>query len=760
MRLIKITTDDRLVFTERFSRGYDIPPYAILSHTWEEGQEVTYDDWINGRAMSKKGYEKIWFVKRQCQLDDLCHFWIDTCCLRKEDPDEHCDALSSMFRWYQNAARCYVLLSDVLYGKRKADSCDDSDAHWIPSFEKSRWFTRGWTLQELLALESVKFFSRDWRRLGDKSSLEEYISKWTKIPPQALQGVPRSQFLVEDRISWSKHRQTQLPQDRAYSLMSTLGACISGESYNQGADRAWEELMEKSTKLEPNLRRIYPGDPREEGNRIEKTEGGLLPGTYNWIYSNAEFQRWQKYHDNQLLWIKGDPRKGKTMLLCGISSNLETSTTRARNLSYFFCRATDSRLNSATTVLRGLLYSLIQQPQIHLRIREKYFDTCLSLIDHVDPLESIIEIFIGVFEDLELQPTYLIIDGLDECTTGLKDLLDFIIYSTDSFGVNWIVSSRNSSDIQKQLELSIREKGMHIELNAKSVTAYVQSFIKDQVSELARQEKYTEQTRDAVILHLAANADNSFLWVALACKYLKQMPEKKVLEVLGTLLPELDTLYQQALQDIRQHPDFETFYRPLLAIVTVLYRPARLDELSTLMDSEDLTKEPDSVDRVMDVLRMFLALQGDVVYFVHHSARDFLAHSTSIFPSGQKDCHRTIYEHSIKTMSRVLRPNIHRLQGFGLSVEDAQQPDPDPLAASYYSCIYWIDHLCESIIMNPQRDPTELLDRSTFDKFFSAKFRPWLEALSLCKSIAHAILSMEKLRSLSEVWRRQRARES
>jgi hypothetical protein len=103
MRFLEITTDGHLFFTEWFRRGDDVPPYAILSHTWEQGQEVTYDDWINGRAMGKKGYDKSRFLKMQCQRDGLKDFWIDTCCLIKEDPDEHHDALSSTFRWYQNA---------------------------------------------------------------------------------------------------------------------------------------------------------------------------------------------------------------------------------------------------------------------------------------------------------------------------------------------------------------------------------------------------------------------------------------------------------------------------------------------------------------------------------------------------------------------------------------------------------------------------------------------------------------------------------
>jgi hypothetical protein len=88
--------------------------------------------------MGKKGYDKIRFLMMQCQRDGLKYFWIDTFCLIKGDPDEHHDALSSMFRWYQNATRCYVLLSDVLHGKPKVESSENIEASWVPAFEKSK----------------------------------------------------------------------------------------------------------------------------------------------------------------------------------------------------------------------------------------------------------------------------------------------------------------------------------------------------------------------------------------------------------------------------------------------------------------------------------------------------------------------------------------------------------------------------------------------------------------------------------------------
>jgi hypothetical protein len=153
--------------------GDPIPSYAILSHTWgADTEEVTFNDLTNGTGRDKSGYEKIQFCGEQAALDDLEYFWIDTCCINKVDKAELSQAINSMFRWYRNADRCYVYLADV--SSPPVTTNDECNSRlWESDFRKSRWFTRGWTLQELLAPASVEFFLRERKRLGDKSSLKQ-----------------------------------------------------------------------------------------------------------------------------------------------------------------------------------------------------------------------------------------------------------------------------------------------------------------------------------------------------------------------------------------------------------------------------------------------------------------------------------------------------------------------------------------------------------------------------------------------------------
>lgn len=200
----------------------EVPPYAILSHTWGS-EEVTYRDIMESTGKNKAGYKKLRFIADQAAKDKLKYFWVDTCCIDKSSSAELTEAINSMYRWYQEAAKCYVLLTDV----------------WTPSsrpaFRKSRWFTRGWTLQELLAPTSVEFFSADGQRIGTKGSMEGDISGVTGIPTKALRGQPLSDYSVSERIAWGKDRKTTRKEDEAYCLLGIFGVhmpLIYGEGSN------------------------------------------------------------------------------------------------------------------------------------------------------------------------------------------------------------------------------------------------------------------------------------------------------------------------------------------------------------------------------------------------------------------------------------------------------------------------------------------------------------------------------------------------
>jgi len=148
-----------------------------------------------------------------------------------------------MFDWYQKAARCYVYLSDVSTRERKA-SDTSTECTWESAFRASKWFTRGWTLQELLAPTTVEFFSREGKRLGDKGTLKRHIQEITGITISALEGAPLSQFGIDERLSWAENRQTTRGEDKAYSLLGMFGIHLP-PIYGEGREHAFKRLRKE-----------------------------------------------------------------------------------------------------------------------------------------------------------------------------------------------------------------------------------------------------------------------------------------------------------------------------------------------------------------------------------------------------------------------------------------------------------------------------------------------------------------------------------
>ncbi|KAF1932668.1 HET-domain-containing protein [Didymella exigua CBS 183.55] len=231
MHLLQLQDDSSFRLVYRVNQ--QIPPYAILSHTWGANQdEVTFQDLTNGTGTTKAGFRKINFCAKQAALNGLKFFWIDTCCIDKSSSTELLEAINSMFRWYQESAKCFVYLDDV---------SSDSLAKDGQSFQKSRWFTRGWTLQELLAPKCIEFFSREGYQLGSRSSRVQEIADITRISIKALEGKALSHFSVDERMSWTNGRNTTRVEDMAYSLLGIFDIQMS-LFYGEGREKAFRRL--------------------------------------------------------------------------------------------------------------------------------------------------------------------------------------------------------------------------------------------------------------------------------------------------------------------------------------------------------------------------------------------------------------------------------------------------------------------------------------------------------------------------------------
>ncbi|KAH7087612.1 hypothetical protein FB567DRAFT_349147 [Paraphoma chrysanthemicola] len=344
--------DDGSISLVQFN-GREVPKYAILSHTWDEIEnEVTFLDVesANGTFLrrttedgqtyhiqvaggksedmdhqkrlstlqSKKGYEKIRFCCQQASKHDLAYFWIDSCCINRTNSAELAEAINSMFRWYRNAAICYVYLTDV-HAPERIRNGELITGQVQEAFRKSKWFTRGWTLQELIAPVTVEFYSQNQVLLGERNKLSPIISDITSLPTKALQGAPLSHFTVEERMSWSDNRSTTLEEDTSYCLFGIFDVYMP-PIYGEGNENARKRLRNE-------IRNVEDRTERELSASFSFLEFDSRPTTIRaahnkpceWLLSTSAFRKWacpiSTGANPSILWIKGQSGTGKSTIM-------------------------------------------------------------------------------------------------------------------------------------------------------------------------------------------------------------------------------------------------------------------------------------------------------------------------------------------------------------------------------------------------------------------------------------------------------------
>ncbi|GJC77672.1 vegetative incompatibility protein HET-E-1 [Colletotrichum liriopes] len=500
------------------------------------------------------------------------------------------------------------------------------------------------------------------------------------------------------------------------------------------------------------LKDLRVSDPRDDKERIERTKGGLLQESFRWILDHDDFRQWHDDEQSRLLWIKGDPGKGKTMLLCGIINELEKRPAHIV-ISYFFCQATDVRLNSATAVVRGLLYLLLDQnPSLIKRLRKKYDHAGKQLFDDVNSWDALSKFLIIILQDLSQQNTYLVIDALDECTTGLNQLLHLIVQVSSLSQTKWLLSSRNRRDIEQIVRPIESRTRLSLELkeNAELVSRAVDAYITQCISNLAVLQG-NKLLQDQVQREVRRKADGTFLWVALVVKELRKAEILEVIDILNDIPAGLDELYERMIQQIReqgrQRPEL---CRKILSAVTTAYRPLRLEELQVLVDlPPNVPNTEQSILTIAGWSGSFLTIRDNAIYIIHQSAKDFLAKHRFLFPSGLAQEHHTMALTSIQVMSRTLQRDIYNLCTPGFSIERVEPPDPNPLAPAGYSCVYWVNHWTDSFT-GQNRHGGGLYNSRLVFAFLEHHFLHWLEALSLLGGVTEGILQMSKLANLAQ----------
>ncbi|ROW08618.1 hypothetical protein VPNG_06142 [Cytospora leucostoma] len=227
--------------------GHNIPAYAILSHMWGDDEVLLSD--MNSKnqseAYAKGGFAKIELCCKQAKLDGWDWAWVDTCCIDKTSSAELTEAINSMFQWYSCARVCYAYLADVT---RTGDKGGEDDV-LSSAVGQSRWFKRGWTLQELIAPIEVEFFDESWKFLGSKSSWASFLEQTTRIPKDVLRNAAAMRDIpVGQRMNWAFDRETTREEDIAYCLLGIFDISMP-LLYGEGP-KAFMRLQEEIMKHE------------------------------------------------------------------------------------------------------------------------------------------------------------------------------------------------------------------------------------------------------------------------------------------------------------------------------------------------------------------------------------------------------------------------------------------------------------------------------------------------------------------------------
>ena len=738
MRLLKFDREG-LSLTEDLQDN--IPAYAVLSHTWgDDKDEVNFDDLKHGSYQTKAGYEKIRFCGEQAKKDKLEFFWVDTCCINKaNNVHEYSEAINSMFRWYRDAAKCYVYLSDVFV----SDGDDDhAKRTWKLAFRKSRWFTRGWTLQELLAPTSVEFFSREGERLGDKKTLEQQIYEITSIPSAALRGTPLSKFSVDERMRWAANRSTKKKEDEAYCLLGIFNVfmpLIYGEREN-----AFVRLRESIDRHEKQELRYYD-DQHRQCHRALKTSTyeqfkdfnpDRVEGTCQWVLYHPQYLQWHTKRCDDLLWISADPGCGKSVLAKSLVDN-ELRNADQHTVCYFFFKDNEDQDNLATALCALLHQLFARQPQLISHAIPAWEKTDEKMVKEVPELWRVL---VAAARDHQAHDVTCVLDALDECRLSdrrwLIEMLSRFYAQTSASSsttrggrLKFLVTSRPYDDIQAEFQKTlhnlptIRLRG---EEESDQIHQEIDLVIRMRVGKLATDLRLDDDIKDQLETQLLEMEHHTYLWLYLAIESIYQTyrnslrPEEASIKSLPS---SVEDAYEKILSRVDQEQRGNV--KKILQIVVGTRRPLHVDEMAIALGIATSTQLMSLHQAKLDSSRLennichwcglFIFINHARIYLIHQTAKEFLVGESgcTTFPSGWKKClnargiEREMTRIWVEFLSfddvcATAQSLIQQFREFQ-RLEDVLEKDNHLQSLLAYSAEHWLFHLREAYL--PHNDP-------------------------------------------------------
>jgi hypothetical protein len=771
MRLLERNGAGEIHLTKDFL-DQEIPQYAILSHTWD-AEEVLFQDLQNGTGKNMRGYRKLRFCADQAQHDGWEFCWVDTCCIDKTNSTELQKSINCMFRWYKGAATCYVYLADVT-----ASAFDAANkARWEPAFRQSKWFTRGWTLQELIAPCSVEFFSQEGVRLGDKSSLEGLIRDITGIPLNALRGSPLSSFSNSEKLTWIGGRKTTIEEDMAYSLFGIFDIQMP-LLYGEGRDKAFRRLLdvvEGNAKTEPPPLPI--ANNAAFNSRADEHSAVCHPDTR--VALLDQIKGWvDDPHSECIFWLNGKAGTGKSTVSRTVASRLNARG--VLGASFFFKRGEPDRGNATllfTTITAQLVAqkpqmspflraAIISDPAIFTKALREQFERLI--------LEPLRQVNSGSQDPYTIA---IVIDALDECDhdNDIK-LIIFLFSQAKALSSVWLkvfVTSRPELPIRLGfLEITGKYKdvALHqipepvIEHDISAYLSYELARIRDGYNSVVfEDQQLPPHWPGEHIRTLVRMAIPLFIFAATVCRFIEDEtwkdPEGQLAKVVNFQsnndieFDKLDSTYLPVLNQLAVGKTGATRhrlvseFRGIVGPIILLAEPLSASALSRLLGipSAAFTRTLSCLHAVLDVP----SRADSPIRLFHLSFRDFLIdpakRDTNEFWIDEAKTHGELARLCIQCLQSHLKRDVCNLKMPGRARTEVDEEDITKFLPScvQYACRYWVSHLTQST--------ARIRDGDQVHTFLRHHFLHWLEALSLIRKITEGVAMVTALQALVEV---------
>jgi len=515
------------------------------------------------------------------------------------------------------------------------------------------------------------------------------------------------------------------------------------------------------------LLKLHATEPNLDMKRLWQKKGDVLPQGFSWIVSDKRFLRWQDEHSSQLLCVKGNPGKGKTMISLGmvnyLSANLQQSRTLT-NLAYFFCQDADDRRKTAVSVIKGLLWVLVARNSgLECHLQKRFVVKGDSMFEGPESFDELCEVLLQIIQDESYETTIIVIDAIDECNKPDQAMLLHCIRATikeSQHRVKWFITSRNSPELERfllQLRLDQNKSSTSISLEDEQikVSEAVDAFIDSRIEELASLVPYQQMLKQSVGAKLKAKAEGTFLWVSLVCDRLRNVPSWQTEATLEALPPGLVPFYNRMLEMIEHSGDSEVvlFCKRVLRTATIAYRPLDLLEIGKLAGLPDnFCKDTSHTQDLIARCGSFLLI-GDqnTVNFVHQSAKEYLGDvcRSRLGSSQLHDEHLFIARACVGMMNDTLKWNIGGYSSFDhMPIRKVGQDSSASSERCDYSVDFWSEHIKQASLGSSL---TALMSESVVEHFIREKLLYWLEYLGSTNKLSVMSTTLSNLLALPVV---------